>query len=137
MNWFDAVVGTLLSIPAAIAVYLRSKNGRTKVLSWAKRLFNLDITSEDLRNAVDNLGNVVNTQGASIDWLTQQQEFLIGQLETAKAELIESREKLKELEALHIENTKLKTRVQELEHQVNALETELARRKKFTPKDKR
>lgn len=137
MNLVEAVVAALVSAPAALALYLRSKKGRTQVLSWIKRLFNVDITADDLRAAIENMSQVVDAQGSSIDWLTQQQEFLIGQLEAAKAELAAAREQLKELEELHRENAGLRKRVAELEEQVKALEDELARRKKYTPKAKR
>jgi len=80
---------------------------------------------------------VVDAQGQSINWLTEQQEILINQLATYKEELSIAREKLKELESLHKENTALKKRVKDLEALVAKLEAELERRKKFTPKAKR
>jgi septal ring factor EnvC (AmiA/AmiB activator) len=76
----------------------------------------------------------VDAQGNSINWLTQTQEFLLQQIETYKLEIETTREKLKDMESLHMENSQLRNRVAELEAQVKALEVELARRKKYTPK---
>jgi Spy/CpxP family protein refolding chaperone len=69
--------------------------------------------------------------------LTEQQASLIEQLAAAKVDLEEAREKLKEMEDIHRQNMSRRIRVAELEEQVKALETELARRKKYTRKDLR
>ena len=136
MRMFDAITAALVGAPVALAAYFRSKRGRAITLAWAKRLFNVDVTSDDLRSAVENMSTVVDAQGQSINWLTEQQAFLIEQLDIAKTELAEARSQLKELDELHRENRSLRKKVQVLEDQVTALETELARRKKYTPKAK-
>lgn len=117
--------------------YLKTRHGKAKVISYVKRLLNLDLTSEDLKNSLENMSTVVDTQGQSIQWLTTQQDWLTAQIAIYKEELAEAKEQLKEMENLHIENKGLKSRISELESQVKALEDELARRKKYTPKDKR
>ena len=95
-----------------------------------RRIFNIEPGMEVLKEAMDNMNQVVMSQGQSIDWLTNQ-------LTQYREELTEAREKLKEMEELHTTNITLKLRISELESQVKALEEELARRKKFTPKAKR
>jgi len=114
--------------------YLKTKKGKAKTINYLRRLFNLDLTADDLRNSIDNMSMAVDAQGNSINWLTQTQEFLLQQIEAYKLELETTREKLKDMESLHMENSQLRTRVAELEAQVKALEIELARRKKYTPK---
>jgi peptidoglycan hydrolase CwlO-like protein len=133
----EAIIAGLLSAIAGFFAYLRTKKGKKAAWNWAKRLVNLDPSADDLRASVDNMSLVVDAQGQSITWLTEQQETLITQLAAYKEELSVAREKLKELEGLHKENTSLKKRIKELENQVAKLEEELARRKKFTPKTKR
>ena len=112
---------------AALTFYFKNRETHTSLL---KKIFGIDPSAEDLRIGLENLSNVVNTQGQTIDWMNAQ-------LELYRNELTEAREKLKEMETIHSENTQLKMRVAELENQVKALEEELARRKKYTPKDKR
>ena len=114
--------------------YLKTKRGKAKSLAYIKRLFNLDLTADDLRGAVENMSVAIDAQGNSINWLTQTQENLINQISLYKEELTEAKEKLKEMENIHVENLQLKQRVAELESQVKILEVELARRKKYTPK---
>jgi predicted RNase H-like nuclease (RuvC/YqgF family) len=129
----DPLTGALTAVATAVAgffAYLRTKKGKTAALSYAKRLFNVDPSSDDLRAALDNLSTVVDTQGISIEWLTSQ-------LTSYREQLAEAQDKLKDMENIHKENTILRNRVSELETQVKALEEELARRKKYTPKDKR
>ena len=129
----DPLTGLVSAIATALAglfAYLRSRKGRDATLSYAKRLFNVDPSSDDLRAALDNLSTIVDTQGASITWLTEQ-------LDSYRTQLEEAHEKLKDMEAIHRENTTLRARITELESQVAAMEAELARRKKFTPKEKR
>jgi peptidoglycan hydrolase CwlO-like protein len=133
----EAIIAGLLSATAGFFAYLRTRKGKKAAWSWIKRLFNLDPSADDLRASVDNMTLVVDAQGQSINWLTEQQETLITQLAAYKEELALAREKLIDLESLHKENTSLKKRIKELEMQVAKLEEELARRKKYTPKAKR
>jgi len=135
-NWQQIVAGLSTAL-AGYLTYLRSKKGRGAAWSWFKRLVNADPSSDDLRSSVDNMSLVVDAQGQSISWLTEQQEFLVGQLEQYKSDLASAKEQLKEMESLHKDNVKLRKRVGELEAQVAKLETELERRKKYTPKAKR
>jgi predicted RNase H-like nuclease (RuvC/YqgF family) len=130
LDLFNQTTGIGAAITAiAGAVYAFIKKNKSKV-SYIKRLLNADLTAEDLRNGLDNLSQVVDTQGMTIDWMTSQ-------LQNYREELTEARDKLKDMENIHQENVQLKNRVAELENQVKALEEELARRKKYTPKDKR
>jgi peptidoglycan hydrolase CwlO-like protein len=136
----DPITGLATAMLTALAgffAYLRTKRGRKAAWNYFKRLANVDPSSDDLRNSVDNMSLVVDAQGQSINWLTEQQEVLISQLAGYKEQLTIAREQLKELEGLHKENTSLKKRVKELEAQVAKLEAELERRKKYTPKTKR
>ena len=127
----------IATIVAGFFAYLRTKKGRTATWNYFKRLANVDPSADDLRASVENMTLVVDAQGQSITWLTEQQETLITQLAAYKEELANAREKLKDLESLHKENTSLKKRIKELENQVKKLEDELERRKKYTPKTKR
>lgn len=133
----EAVVGLLVAAPAAFFAYLKTKKGRTQALSWIKRLFNVDVTADDLRASIENMSLALDAQGQSISYLTEQTNFLVEQLNQAKADLVSARKQLKELDALHKENRSLRKKVSDLETQVAALETELARRKKYTPKERR
>jgi peptidoglycan hydrolase CwlO-like protein len=136
----DPITGLVTAALTAIAgffAWLRTKNGRKAAWNYFKRLANIDPSADDLRASVDNMTLVVDAQGQSISYLTEQQEFLVAQLISHREELAESREKLKELEGLHKENGQLKKRIKELETQVAKLEAELERRKKYTPKTKR
>ena len=129
----DPVTGALTAVATAAAgffAYLKTRKGKAAAFSYAKRLFNVDPSSDDLRAALENLSTVVDTQGSSIEWLTTQLDSYREKLETAN-------EKLKDMENIHKENTALRNRITELEAQVAALEAELARRKKYTPKEKR
>jgi multidrug resistance efflux pump len=128
-----AAVGAL----GGFVAYLRSKRGKAQASTILRRLFNIDPSADDLRVAMENMSAVVDAQGQSITWLTEQQASLIEQLAAAKVDLEEAREKLKEMEDIHRQNMSLRIRVAELEEQVKALETELARRKKYTRKDLR
>lgn len=92
-----------------------------------RRVMNIEPGADDLRAAMDNMSQVVLSQGQSIDWLTNQ-------LVQYRTELDANQEKLKEMEEMHKENIALKRRVTELEDIVKYLEAELARRKKYTPK---
>jgi len=130
MDILTAILGTLGTAIAAVFTYLKTKKGKTQTYNYFKRLFNVDPTTEDLRNSLDNISAVVDAQGSSITYLTEQ-------LDIYKTQLEEAREQLKDMEAIHKENRALRGRVAELENQVAKLESELARRKKYTPKDKR
>jgi len=92
-----------------------------------RRILNIEPGADDLRAAMDNMSQVVLSQGQSIDWLTNQ-------LVQYRTELDDNHEKLKEMETMHKENLALKRRVTELEDIVKYLEKELERRKKYTPK---
>ena len=75
-----------------------------------------------LKEAVDNLSQVVSMQGDSIEWLR-------GGLERTRTELTEARIALTDKESkMESENVKLRKRVAELEAQVKALEAILAKR---------
>jgi hypothetical protein len=137
MDHIQGLAAGALSVLAGLFAYLRTRKGKTVAWNWVKRLVNVDPSADDLRSSVDNMSLVVDAQGQSISWLTEQQEVLINQLTAYKEELTLAREQLKELEGLHKENLHLKKRVKELEEQVAKLEIELERRRKYTPKSKR
>jgi predicted RNase H-like nuclease (RuvC/YqgF family) len=137
MDHIQGLAAGALSVLAGLFAYLRTRKGKTAAWNWVKRLVNVDPSADDLRSSVDNMSLVVDAQGQSISWLTEQQEVLINQLTAYKEELSLAREQLKELESLHKENLHLKKRVKELEEQVAKLEVELERRRKYTPKNKR
>lgn len=107
--------------------YLRTRKGRAMTTSYLKRLFNVDPSADDLRTGLENISAVVDAQGSSINYLTEQ-------LDIYKTQLEEAREQLKAMDAIHKENKTLKSRVAELESQVAKLEAELDRRKKYTKK---
>ena len=130
MDIVQLIIGAIGTSFAGLVAYLRSKKGRAKAISYLRRLFNIDLTTEDLRTGLDNISAVVDAQGNSIAYLTQQ-------LDSYREQLNDAREQLKEMEDIHKENRALKIRVAELEAQVARLEAELERRKKYTPKDKR
>jgi septal ring factor EnvC (AmiA/AmiB activator) len=134
MDIQSIILAAIGGTTTGLFAYLKSKKGKQKTIAYIRRLFNLDLTAEDLRNSIDNMSMAVDAQGNSINWLTQTQEFLLQQIEAYKLELETTREKLKDMESLHMENSQLRSRVAELEAQVKALEVELARRKKYTPK---
>jgi chromosome segregation ATPase len=137
MNTWEAVAAAAGTAVAGFFAYLRTRKGKTAAWNYFKRLVNVDPSADDLRSSVDNMTLVVDAQGQSIAYLTEQQEFLVTQLTAYREELAEAREKLKELGALNKENVSLKKRINELENQVAKLEAELERRKKYTPKAKR
>lgn len=134
-NW-EAVIAAGTTAIAGFFAYLRTRKGKAAAWNWLKRLFNVDPSTDDLRSSVDNMTLVVDAQGQSIAYLTEQQEFLVTQLNAYQEELAKAREQLKELEALHKENTALKKRIKTLEQKIATLQDELARRKKYTPKKK-
>jgi multidrug resistance efflux pump len=131
------IIAAAASALGGFVAYLRSKRGKAQASTILRRLFNIDPSADDLRVAMENMSAVVDAQGQSITWLTEQQASLIEQLAAAKVDLEEAREKLKEMEDIHRQNMSLRIRVAELEEQVKALEAELARRKKYTRKDLR
>ena len=137
MEPITGIGAAIATVVAGFFAYLRTRKGRTNAWNYFKRLVNVDPSADDLRSSVDNMTLVVDAQGQSITWLTEQQETLITQLAAYKEELALAREKLLDLESLHKENTSLKKRIKELEMQVAKLEEDLARRKKYTPKAKR
>jgi len=137
MEPIQGIAAAALSALAGLFAYLRTRKGKTAAWNWAKRLVNVDPSADDLRSSVDNMSLVVDAQGQSITWLTEQQETLINQLTAYKEELAIAKEQLKELEGLHKENVNLKKRIKELEGQVAKLEADLDRRRKYTPKAKR
>ena len=82
--------------------------------------------ARSLREAVENLAQVVAAQGESIEWLR-------GELDRTRSELTEARAALNDKEnKLERENEKLRKRVAELEAQVKALEAALASKKRST-----
>lgn len=127
MRTLGTILGTLGTTLAGILAYLRTRRGKLRTLNYLKRIFNIDVTAEDLRVGLDNISAVVDAQGNSIAYLTQQ-------LDSYREQLSDAREQLKEMENIHKENSLLKKRVVELESQVARLEAELERRKKYTPK---
>ena len=137
MDIFGTILAVILAAPAALFAYLKTKKGRAKTITWIKRLFNVDITADDLRGSIDNMSLAIDAQGNSINYLREQHQFLIDELGRYKEELSLARIQLQELDELHKENTGLKKRIKTLEGQIAKLEEELARRKKYTPKGKR
>lgn len=130
MDITTAIVTAVGTVLTGFLAFLKTNKGRNQAISYLKRIFNLDLTAEDLRSSLENMSTVVSSQGQSIDWLTQE-------LTNYREQLDDAREKLKQMEDLHQENNTLRGRVTELESQVKSLEDEIARRKKFTPKAKR
>lgn len=99
--------------------FLRSEAGQS-VLGRLRRFAGTEVVA--LKEAIDNLAQVVATQGESIDWLRAE-------LERTRGELVEARAALDDKENhLARENDKLRKRVAELEAQVRALEAALAKR---------
>jgi chromosome segregation ATPase len=128
------VVAIVVAAIGALTAYLRTRRGRVQFATLLRRVFNIDPTADDLRAAVENMSAVVEAQGRSIAWLTEQHDELLSQLEVAKQELAEARAEHSALQELRQENAALKIRINDLENQVHALEDELARRKKYTRK---
>ena len=124
MNWLNnltsqQVIGTVVAIASGGFGGFKLIQ-RLSLGGHVRRIMGIEPSAEELRLAMDNMNQIVMSQGQSIDWLTNQ-------LTTYRQELDEAHEKL--------ENTALRIRVSELEGQVKALEEEIARRKKFTRKD--
>jgi septal ring factor EnvC (AmiA/AmiB activator) len=125
-NINEITAGTGL-VAAAVAAwrFLRSAAGRKLVGSLRKAAVS---ETQSLREAIDNLSQVVSAQGDSIEWLRNE-------LDRTRIELTEARVALTAKESkLEVENDLLRERVAELEAQVKALETALAARKRRTTK---
>ena len=123
--WPELATGTGLAAAVAAAVwrFVRSGTGQTWLAVFRRAALN---ETAGLREAIDNLAQVVSTQGESIEWLRSE-------LDRTRTELAEAREALNNKETkLEKENAKLRQRVAELEAQVKALEAALATRKRRT-----
>lgn len=81
----------------------------------------------DLAVVVENLKSVVEAQGESIEWLRTE-------LDRTKEELAEAKAELRVTEDMAEENSKLRTRVAELEVEVAFLKEELKRRRGGRPR---
>ena len=126
-NWqaiFGSIAGTATAFGGVFAWMKSRREGNAPML---KRVFGIEPAAEDLRMGLDNLSAVVQSQGQSIDLLTAE-------LNVYREELATAREQLRTMDGILEENATLKYKVEELETQVKALEEELARRKKYTPK---
>lgn len=119
-NLPEILFGTGAAATAAtVWRFLRSEAGQS-ALARLRRFAGTEVVA--LKEAIDNLAQVVATQGESIDWLRAE-------LERTRTELIEARAALDDKENhLASENAKLRKRVAELEAQVKALEAALAKR---------
>jgi phage shock protein A len=127
MSYFTEIAtGTGLAAAAAAAWrYLRSESGRS-VLARLRRAAIDEVGS--LRDALNNLTQVVSAQGESIEWLRTE-------LDRTRVELADARTALTDKESkLEKENAALRKRIVELESQVKALEAALAARKRRTVK---
>lgn len=125
MNGIEQIFtgGGVIGVLAAAWAFLRSESGR-RLIGRIKGTIMTEARS--LREAVDNLAQVVEAQGESIEWLR-------GELTRTRAELDEARVALTQKESnLAKENEKLRKRVAELEAQVRALEAALASRTRRT-----
>ena len=126
-NWqaiFGSIAGTATAFGGVFA-WMKSRHEQNS--PFIKRVFGVEPAAEDLRMGLDNLSAVVQSQGQSIDLLTAE-------LNVYREELATAREQLRTMDGILEENATLKYKVEELETQVKALEEELARRKKYTPK---
>jgi phage shock protein A len=129
MNYLPEITAGTGAAAAAAAVwrYLRSASGQAFLGRLRRAAVN---ETASLREAIDNLAQVVSTQGESIEWLR-------GELDRTRIELAEAREALSNKESkLEKENVKLRQRIAELEAQVKALEAALAARKRRTASKK-
>lgn len=125
MNYLPEITaGTgVAALAAAVWRFLRTESGRVFLGRLRRAAVN---EAASLREAIDNLAQVVSAQGESIEWLRSE-------LDRTRRELAEAREALTNKESkLEKENAKLRQRVAELEAQVKALETALAARKRRT-----
>lgn len=126
INLPEILFGTgAAAVAAAVWGFLRSEVGQA-LIERLRRVSSTEVLS--LKDAVDNLSQVVSTQGESISWLRAE-------LDTTRLELIESRTALNNQENyLASENDKLRNRITELEEQVRALESALLKKSKTTNK---
>jgi chromosome segregation ATPase len=115
---------TLTAVGAVIVAALRSRKAR-RVIS---EVLSDTTVADELRSGLDHLAAVVDQQGQSIVWLTDE-------LSRTRVELASTRGELDLARKAAVENTHLRARVAELESltdelraQVAHLETELARR---------
>jgi chromosome segregation ATPase len=125
MNYLPEITaGTGVAAAAATAWrFLRTESGRAFLGRIRRAAVN---ETASLREAIDNLAQVVSAQGESIEWLR-------GELDRTRGELAEARTALNNKEnKLEKENASLRKRIAELEDQVKALETALAARKRRT-----
>jgi predicted RNase H-like nuclease (RuvC/YqgF family) len=105
------------AVVAAAWRYLRSSAGKEMV---ARVRNGIVAETRSLREAVENLAQVVAAQGESIEWLRSE-------LDRTRVELSDARTALTDKEGrLERDNEKLRKRVAELEAQVKALEAALA-----------
>lgn len=122
----ELVTGTsTAAVAAATWRFLRSAAGKALV---ARLKTGIVTETRSLREAVENLAQVVAAQGESIEWLRTE-------LDRTRTELQEARTALNNKESkLEKENEKLRKRVAELEAQVKALEAALASKTRRTRK---
>jgi chromosome segregation ATPase len=111
------------AVLAAVWRYLRSASGRALLGRLRRAAVN---ETASLREAIDNLAQVVSTQGESIEWLRSELDRTRVELADARAALSSKENKLEK------ENASLRKRIAELEEQVKALEAALAARKRRT-----
>ena len=129
VNEIAAAVVAVLAAAGAVVGVIKFQAVRAALIAF------LSETPHSLKESLDSLSSVVHAQGESIAWLRNE-------LEAAREELAEARVELEEAKKAHAviadtaaaENKKLRARIQELEEQVRHLESELARRRKYTPK---
>ena len=123
MNYLpELTAGTGAAAAAAAAWrFLRTESGRAFLGRLRRAAIN---EAASLREAIDNLAQVVSSQGDSIEWLRIE-------LDRTRTELAQAREALTNKESkLEKENAVLRKRIVELEGQVKALETALTARKR-------
>jgi len=121
--WPELATGTGATAAAVAAAwrFLRSSSGQAFLGRLRRAAVN---ETASLREAIDNLAQVVSSQGESIEWLRTE-------LDRTRTELAQAREALTNKESkLEKENAALRKRIVELEGQVKALETALAARKR-------
>ena len=114
-------IGGGAGVVGTIAGALKSKRFREAI----RRLFSASML--DLTETVRTLQTVVEAQGESIEWLRTE-------LNSTKSELDVARLQLAKTESLAVENIALRSRIADLEAQVQRLEEELKRRRGGRPK---
>jgi len=104
---------------ATVWRFLRTETGR-ELLTKLRKFTGTEIAA--LKASIENLAQVVSTQGDSINWLRAE-------LDLTRLELTVAKEALHNKESyLEDENNKLRGRVAELEAQVRALEFILSKK---------